>query len=464
VFSSSRSYESPVSDEEKTTFTTPLGSPIRETSKIALYTPDTPRTISSVKYPHLEDQEINTELSNLSISTSQSHVIFRIPEILTKILTFVDEFTSIPTEDSPVRRRPLSYQHAVLIYKDERRAQQVWSDSTQGSFDEEGNPVTVFSGSNSLYNCLFVNSLWSQVSMEVASTKLFFSDMSKWNKFVQKTNRTQLTRRRSNTKLFVMHKLSKAEQSDLEVVAPSISGSLEWIEMYICPKVLPTTSMFSGSSLKKLVLPGSRVADDSFLKLVSKYCPLLETLDLRACGLVTDEGMVHLLSRCNRLTTLNLGRHSQTSKITDLTLAAISKYTSIETLGMAGCSITDRGLWELALRCSDSITRLSLNGCRQLTNDSIPLILARGYLPHLSVLEIRHILGLTNFKPLVMFQRLKYQMGQNVLIEGCEVLEYRMRTEEWRQDMKNYAKMLNEIQRWCDGDDVPYEQAGACTN
>lgn len=447
-FQSSRVYVSPVSDEDASPWPSPVTTPDRETSHIP-YTPITPQC-----------QDIHTKLLDLSLDHShlqqnqqQQHLIFQIPEILSKILTFVDEFTCVPGEEAPLRRRPLSYEHALLIYKDEERAQQVWADAIRGTFDEVGNPATTFKGSNTLYNCLFVNSLWCEVALEVASTKLFFSDSAKWNKFVMRTSKTSLKRQKSNTKMLIMHKLPKVEQREIDIVAPALSGGLEWIEMYICPQVLPTATMFSGATLKKLILPGSRVVDDRFLKLVSRHCPQLENLDLRACGLVTDEGMVQLLSRCNKLTSLNLGRHAQSSKVTDLTLAAVSRYTKIETLGLAGCAISDRGLWELALHCSNSIMRLSLNGCTRLTNESLPRILAQGLLPHLSVLEIRHLLDITNFKPLVQFQRLKYQMGQCVLIEGCEVLEYRMRTEEWRQDMRNSAKVLNDLKQWCEDAD-----------
>lgn len=340
-------------------------------------------------------------------------------------------------------------------------AHRVWQQALDGSFDNNGNPVTSFKGSNTLYNCLLVNKLWNQITMEVASTKLFFSDANKWNKFVQKKSTSALTRKRSNTKLFIMHKLNKAEQRDVEIVAPSISGNLEWIEMYICPRVLPNITMFNGFGVKTLVIPGSRVVDDSFLRLVAQHCPQLETLDLRACGLVTDEGMMALLSRCTNLTTLNLGRHSQSSKITDLTLRAVAQYTKIETLGMAGCAITDRGLWEVALSCSRTLTRLSLNGCTQLTDESLPRILSQGFFHNLSVLEIRHILSLTNLKPLVLFQRLKHQQGSAVLIEGCEVLEYRMRTEEWKQDLRSSARIFNDIQSWCSDEndgDVPHRK------
>ncbi|CDR36529.1 CYFA0S01e02256g1_1 [Cyberlindnera fabianii] len=476
--SPSRTPQSPISDDESAPSSPDISSVSSNnqfvSSPVSLYTPEDHRVNQKLSSLNINEKvcrtlnfedDVNDQLKNLHLTHSttiidNSHAIFHIPEILNKIISYVDEFTSVPCEESPVRRRPLSYQHALLIYKDEQRAHQVWSEAMQKTMDENGNPVTNFQNNvNSLYSCMLVNKLWYRVTLEVASTKLFFSDETKWQNFVTKTSqRRHLTRSKSSTRLFVMHKLTKAHQLDVDLVSPTISGNLEWIEMYICPKILPTPQMLSGSLLKKLVMPGSKVVDDGFLRLVAKTCPNLEHLDLRACGLVSDAGITHLASRCKSLVSLNLGRHTHTSRITDLTLHAISIYTHIETLGVAGCAITDRGLWELALRSSDSIQRLSLNNCSEITDSSIPRILEMGYLPNLTVLEIRHLLNLTNVAPLVSFKRKKEQMGEPVLIEGCEVLEYRMRSEEWRQDMSQSARMLNEIQNWCnevnDGDAV----------
>ena len=80
-----------------------------------------------------------------------------------------------------------------------------------------------------------------------------------------------------------------------------------------------------------------------------------------------------------------------------------------------------------------------------------------GSLPKLSVLEIRHVLNITCVKPLIEFKRTREHLtGQYVLIEGCEVLEYRMRQEERRLDIQKSARMFCDILNWCndekDGD------------
>lgn len=410
------------------------------------------------------EHDFQYQLSNLTlkkrdgsfIPQNQPHQIFQMPEILLKIISYVDDFTVVPHEESPVRRRPLSYQHALLIYNDEKKASKIWNEQTQTSIDSHGIPPTSFAtNTNNLFNCFLVNKLWHQVTMELATTKHFFMDYNKWSSFIDFRTRTPLKRSKSNTRLFIMHKLSKIRQSDVEKVSPMISGQLEWIEMYVCPKILPTPSMLSGSLLKKLILPGSKLINDSFLKLVAKSCPLLENLDLRECMLVSDIGVMRISRSCQNLKFLNLGRHSNADLITDRSLFSISMNNpKITTLGLAGCSITDRGLWEVSTHCSNTIERLSLNKCSLLTNSSIPRIIENGYLPNLTVLEIRHILSLTNMKPLVQFKRYQELFAhRTVLIEGCEVLEYRMRQEEWRIDMKNSAKMFKDIITYCNQED-----------
>lgn len=403
------------------------------------------------------NSEVESKFHNLSIGPVEAHQIFTIPEIVTRIISYVDCHTSLPCEDSPVRRRPLSYQHALLIYKDAKKAQKIWNESLNSIALNNGNPESQqYPSKNNLFNCMLVNKLWYQITLEIANTKHFFSNETQWNNFVnyKRCQPQELQRTNSNTKLFIMHKLSHAKQEQVEIISPSISGNLEWIEMYICPKVLPTRSMLLGSMLKKLIIPGSKVVNDKFLKLVSKSCPLLQTLDLRACPLVSDKGLIYVTSRCHELELINVGRHSCSENITDLSLIAIARHCpKISTLGFAGCSITDRGLWEIATSNSDIIQRLSLNNCLLLTNNSLPRIIANGFFQNLSVLEIRHILNLTDLKPLIQFKRTKQRLGHVLLIEGCEVLEYRMREEEWKFDMSNSAKMLNDIQNWINSDD-----------
>ena len=112
--------------------------------------------------------------------------------------------------------------------------------------------------------------------------------------------------------------------------------------------------------------------------------------------------------------------------ILSLNLILITRLTEVDTLGLAGCSIGDRGIWSVATHRGPKIERLSLNNCLHLSNASIPLILP--LTPNLQVLELRGCVKITHVHPIIEFQR-KWRV-RGVLIEGCEIFEARMRRGE----------------------------------
>src|ERR1700734_343495 len=95
------------------------------------------------------------------------------------------------------------------------------------------------------------------------------------------------------------------------------------------------------------------------------------------------------------------------------------RLTEVDTLGLAGCSVSDRGIWSVATHRGPKIERLSLNNCLNLSNASIPLILPST--PNLQVLELRGCVRITHVRPIVEFRR-KWR-ARGVLIEGCEIFE-----------------------------------------
>lgn len=103
-----------------------------------------------------------------------------------------------------------------------------------------------------------------------------------------------------------------------------------------------------------------------------------------------------------------------------------NRLTEVDTLGLAGCAVGDRGIWSVATHRGSKIERLSLNNCFNLSNASIPLMLP--LTPNLQVLELRGCVRITLVRPIVEFRR-KWQ-ARGVLIEGCEVFERRMRRGE----------------------------------
>ena len=100
--------------------------------------------------------------------------------------------------------------------------------------------------------------------------------------------------------------------------------------------------------------------------------------------------------------------------------------TEVDTLGFAGCSVGDRGIWSIATHRGPKIGRLSLNYCLNISNASIPFIFP--LTPNLRVLELRGCVMITHVRPIVEFRRMWQARG--VLIEGCEVFEARMRDGE----------------------------------
>src|SRR5215471_17291016 len=104
----------------------------------------------------------------------------------------------------------------------------------------------------------------------------------------------------------------------------------------------------------------------------------------------------------------------------------MNRLTEVDTLGLAGCEVSDRGIWSVAIHRGAKIERLSLNNCLHISNASIPLILPST--PNLQVLELRGCVRITHVRPIVEFRRKWWPRG--VLIEGCEAFEGRMRHEE----------------------------------
>src|SRR5579862_2426834 len=114
------------------------------------------------------------------------------------------------------------------------------------------------------------------------------------------------------------------------------------------------------------------------------------------------------------------------------------RLTDVDTLGLAGCSVGDRGIWSVATNRGPKIERLSLNNCLNLSNASIPLILS--LTPNLQVLELRGCVKITKVRPIVEFRR-KWR-SRGVLSEGCEIFEGRMRHTEDEMDREERERHL----------------------
>lgn len=394
------------------------------------------------------EEQLEIENQNISSTrTSFSTSIFEIPEIAYKIIEFAAiQNDNSPKEVTPVRRKPLSFNHALLIHGNKELARKSMED-----LNPEYSPKN---RSNILYNCLFVNKLFNSIANEILSKKICFDDETKLVKYAQ----SEYHRRISRPNEISLHKLFNLKASHLESTFSNFDFiNLRSIEIFMCPKFLPPEQFYQyGNKIKKLVICGSKLLDDNYLMMISQKCPNLEILDIRGCELVTDSGIYHLGQNCRKLTVVNLGRKTRGNLITDAGIhKLIVNNCNLNTVGLAGCHITDKTIWDLTINNSHSLQRLSINNCPYITNQSIPLILHADYLPSLNVLEIRFT-SINNLRPIIEFKRRQEFRGISVLIELCESLCLIMRQQELEMDKAISQRIFNDIQDWAndnnDGD------------
>ncbi|CDK25937.1 unnamed protein product [Kuraishia capsulata CBS 1993] len=447
--------------------------------------------------------------NSVNANLGTPHKIFEIPEILAKILSFVEKDSRVPQEVSPIRRKPMSFQHSLIIHGNVKDATRAWESENMNN--NAGNNI----GNSDLYSCLLVNKLWYKVTLEMLERKLIFTTDEHFESYYQKARKNQgegpniynvegdnfdtiscQPGYNSSTRTFICNKLKGAKQKHLDFICDNTKMiNLNWIEFYICPYLLPPQSMFANGNITKLVIPCSKMVDDNFLKMVSINCPNLEILDIRACELVTDAGIYSIALNCSKLHTLNVGRHSRGELITDTGISAICRYTQIRTLGLAGCHVTDGTIWEIFKYKNDHIERLSLNNCYKLSNHGIPRVLelndrdfsrdngnasfngvgheiaqGTGVFPHLNVLELRGCVNITDFKSLVTFRKSKQINPKRpcqvsgrtqvpLLVEGCEIVDRRIKEFELMVDLEISSRIFKDLQEWANDtndEDVPF--------
>ncbi|KAG7191754.1 Antagonist of MEN (Mitotic Exit Network) [Scheffersomyces spartinae] len=398
--------------------------------------------------PLIKGSNINSIIGQVSELVSepepeyQPPSIFEVPEIVYRILKIVDvQTTHVPQEVPPVSRNSCTLPKSLS-------SQQLTS-----------------SMSGTLYNCLMVNRLFYQITKEILNEKIIFSNEGHFNKFVDVLEKS-LNARILKPKVLVLHKLFTAKQKTWEILKSRIDYSnIEHLELYMCPKLYPqfTTkeSTLQLEKLRKLVVTGSRVLDDKFLINLSETCCNLQTLDIRACELVSDYGIYFIGQRCTQLKEINFGRKNRGSLITDLSCSVLIRNNKqLKTVGFAGCHISDKSIWDLAVNCNTTLERLSLNNCPLITNQLIPLILHSDYFERMSVLELRYVSSVTNWKPVIEFKRRQEFRGISMLIEVCDDLNRQMKKQELEMDKCLSKRIFRDIVIWMnelDDGDLPYQ-------
>ncbi|KAF9979077.1 Antagonist of MEN (Mitotic Exit Network) [Actinomortierella ambigua] len=226
--------------------------------------------------------------------------------------------------------------------------------------------------------------------------------------------------RAAGVKKIVLHKfktLTDAEVLPLTTWFPNLTS----IEFYIC-ELLTDAVVISLAQhcprLQYLLLPGCAKVTDEGIKAVARNCPRLRHLDLRACSLVSDDSLIDIAHHCQDLWHLNCGRVTGAHRVTGKSIVPIARNTNLNTLGLAGCGMTDDAVIKIAEYCREGLNRISLNCCSELTSAAIQALMV--YCPNLAVLEIKKCLRIRDMAPLNHFVR------QRILVELCPDLQKRL--------------------------------------
>ncbi|AJP84447.1 Amn1p [Saccharomyces cerevisiae YJM1273] len=387
----------------------------------------------------------------LTAQHQRSHAVFEIPEIVENIIKMIVslESANIPKERPCLRRNPQSYEHSLLMYKDEERAKKAWSAAQQlrdpplvGNKEKK---------QGALFSCMMVNRLWLNVTRPFLFKSLHFKSVHNFKEFLRTSQETTQVMRPSH---FILHKLHQVTQPDIERLSRMECQNLKWLEFYVCPRITPPLSWFDNlHKLEKLIIPGNKNIDDNFLLRLSQSIPNLKHLDLRACDNVSDSGVVCIALNCPKLKTFNIGRHRRGNLITSVSLVALGKYTQVETVGFAGCDVDDAGIWEFARLNGKNVERLSLNSCRLLTDYSLPILFALNSFPNLAVLEIRNLDKITDVRHFVKYNLWKKSLDAPILIEACERITKLIDQEENRVKRINSLIALKDMTAWVNADD-----------
>ncbi|CAI4273353.1 BBL_G0003570.mRNA.1.CDS.1 [Saccharomyces cerevisiae] len=387
----------------------------------------------------------------LTAQHQRSHAVFEIPEIVENIIKMIVslESANIPKERPCLRRNPQSYEHSLLMYKDEERAKKAWSAAQQLQ-----DPPLVGrkeKKQGALFSCMMVNRLWLNVTRPFLFKSLHFKSVHNFKEFLRTSQETTQVMRPSH---FILHKLHQVTQPDIERLSRMECQNLKWLEFYVCPRITPPLSWFDNlHKLEKLIIPGNKNIDDNFLLRLSQSIPNLKHLDLRACDNVSDSGVVCIALNCPKLKTFNIGRHRRGNLITSVSLVALGKYTQVETVGFAGCDVDDAGIWEFARLNGKNVERLSLNSCRLLTDYSLPILFALNSFPNLAVLEIRNLDKITDVRYFVKYNLWKKSLDAPILIEACERITKLIDQEENRVKRINSLVALKDMTAWVNADD-----------
>ncbi|XP_028396364.1 F-box/LRR-repeat protein 7-like [Dendronephthya gigantea] len=156
---------------------------------------------------------------------------------------------------------------------------------------------------------------------------------------------------------------------------------LETLHMRRCPRVTDVGMQHLAghcTSLRELSISDCHKVRDFSLKEISRYCPSLRYLSLMRCA-VTDAGIKMIAKGCSNLRYLNV---RSCTGVTDAGVVYVAQNClKLRSLDVGKCEITNNTLSALGIHCPQ-LKRLSIKGCRNLTDVGIRAVVAQCCLLH----------------------------------------------------------------------------------
>ncbi|KAJ4789838.1 F-box/LRR protein [Rhynchospora pubera] len=175
------------------------------------------------------------------------------------------------------------------------------------------------------------------------------------------------------------------------------TSKLKEVQLDLCGRCLPdyvlraTLARAPNSlpSLTKLSLKGAYSLSDDGLAAIVSSAPLVSSVNLCECSLLTSEGISHLAdNRGAALRELYIDNCQNVNAM--LILPSLKKAKCLEVLSMAGIpSVSDKFVSELIPVCGSTIKELCFAACSKLTASAIKVI--GDNCPQLSALDIRNL-------------------------------------------------------------------------
>ncbi|CEL92344.1 unnamed protein product [Vitrella brassicaformis CCMP3155] len=147
-------------------------------------------------------------------------------------------------------------------------------------------------------------------------------------------------------------------------VLTCIGGNLQTLDVSFCAGVTDEAFMaLTGGSTPSLVevgVGGCRISDEAVYR-IAAASPLLESIDLRWCNHVTDDGVLRLSQMCCHLQTVCL---KGCPGLSDASIAALARLPKLRAVDVSWClSITSQSFVYLSTPPVPSLERLDLSFC-----------------------------------------------------------------------------------------------------